>query len=343
MSKLAAYYLAEALAAQRRDERHEDFPPPPPAPAWQRSAFLRGYYTGRQTITATRMAASEFAGNRDTHGHAERIAEWEQRIQQHDIAPARPGKMKSAWAYALYMAGYVGPVIALGSAVSVGVGMIASGGVAALAGIACTCAINTHQAAGEAFVQTMRSHPDVKMHESHTVIAALRDDMFRRTARGNVILKSGISLAFTALAGPVARVFGGFSNEIVKGLLHYTPFGRIIGRELARSIEQSILRSTHVSLGGLLANLSIRNGKGPQHIAAAFGAVAAATTAMVGAIRGATAAAFGKAAQTPEEKPPSPTVTAFESAVTNSVADKEPDMPMPPPAARAQGPQHPHI
>jgi hypothetical protein len=342
MSKLAAYYIAEAFTAQKRDKRHEDFPPPAPTPSWQASAFLRGYYTGRLTIAATRMAVSEFAGNRNTHGHAERMAAWEQRIQQNDIAPARPGKMKSVWAYALYMAGYVGPVIALGSAVSVGVGMVASGGMAALAGIACTCAINTHQAAGEAFVQTMRSNPNVKMHESHSMTAALRDDMFRRTARGNVILKSGISLAFTALAGPVARLFGGFSNEIVKALLHYTPFGRVIGRELARSIELSILRSTHVSLGGLLANLSIRNGKGPQHIAAAFGAVAATTTAMVGAIRGATAAVFGKAAQMPEEKPPSPTVTAFENAVTDTGKDIT-DIPMPPPATNAQRPQQPHI
>jgi len=81
----------------------------------------------------------------------------------------------------------------------------------------------------------------------------------------------------------------------------------MVGRELARSIETGILRSMNTSLGGLLANLSIRNGKGPQHIAAAFGKVATASTAMITVIRSATNAVFTRVAaqdtETEKEEP----------------------------------------
>ena len=148
MNHLAAYFLSQALSApQRRDECEP--PPPPSAPRWQRAALLRGFYTAQQTAAATRLTLARFLGV-DTAAPAARIAHWERRIRAHDIHPATPGRLKSVWSFLLHMAGYVGPVIAIGSAVTMGAGMFATGGVAALAGVAATCLINTHQAAGEA-------------------------------------------------------------------------------------------------------------------------------------------------------------------------------------------------
>lgn len=227
------------------------------------------------------------------------------------------------------MAGYVGPVVALGSAVTVAAGMVATGVWAAAAGIACTCAINTHQAAGEAFLQTIRSREDVKLQHGDTLAAAMKDGQFRRVARGNVILKSGISLAFTALAGPVARLFGGFSNEIVRLLLTHTPLDRVVGRELARSIEQSIIKSTSVKVGRWLANLSIRDGKGTDHISRGFNAVA-------GVARAVMAYTIGGVKTAPQDN----TTPAPAAAAEFGEAARTPDIPtglkMPPPALCAQ-------
>ena len=318
MNHLAGYFLYQALSAPQ--QREEPEPPALPAPRWQRAAFLRGFYTAQQTAAATRLTLAGFIGA-DTAGPAARIAHWERQIKANNIQPTTPGRMKSVWSFLLHMAGYVGPVIAIGSAVTVGVGMLTTGGVAALAGIAATCLINTHQAAGEAFLQTARTKKDLSLHED----GALTDNHFSRTARNNVLLKSGISLAFTAAAGPVARLFGSFSNGVIHGVLNYTPFGRMIGRELARSIETGILRSMNTGLGGLLANLSIRHGKGPQHIAAAFGRVAAATTAIVTAIRGATNAVFNRVAAPYDEKQEP---VAQHAAIFAAIAAPETDTPV---------------
>lgn len=344
MNHLAAYYLHLALSTPQTREDQPEQPPEPPAPRWQRAALLRGYYTALQTAAATRLNLAQLIGA-DTAGPAARIAHWERQIKANDIHPAMPGRMKSVWSFLLHMAGYVGPVIAVGSAITVGVGMLTTGTVAAIAGIAATCLINTHQAAGEAFLQTARTKKDLLLHEDGALTRALADHDFRRHANGNVLLKSGISLAFTAAAGPAARLFGSFSNGVIHGILNYTPFGRLIGQELARNIENGILRSTHKSLGNVLANLSIRNGKGPQHIAAAFGRVAAATTAFVATIRGATNAVFNRVAAMPEEKPEpeTPATTIFAAIAApeqdTSVIEDKPDLP---PAALAprHTPQH---
>ena len=337
MDHFGTYFLLRTLSAPPRQAQPET-PPPPPAPRWQRSAFLRGFYTAQQTAAATRLAMATFVGA-DTQKATARIAYWERQIKANDIQPATASRMKSIWSFLLHMAGYVGPVIAVGTSMTVGVGMLATTNIAAIAGIACTCLINTHQAAGEAFLQTARTKADLKLHEDGALHGALQDSHFHRTARNNVLLKSGISLAFTAAAGPVARLFDSFSNGVIHGVLTYTPFGRMIGRELARSIETGILRSTHTSLGGLLANLSIRNGKGPQHIAAAFAKVAAASTAMVTAIRGATNAVFNRVAapeieKEKEEPAVTPTAAIFAAIATpaNDSVIENNDVELPPAA-----------
>lgn len=325
MNHLAAYFLLQTLSAPPRTEQPET-PPPPPAPRWQRAALMRGYYTFQQTAAATRLALAEFAGT-DPGKAAARIAHWERQIKANDIHPATPGKMKSIWSFLLHMAGYIGPVIALGSAITVGAGMVTTTGMAALAGIAATCLINTHQAAGEAFLQTARNKPGLALQESGALTAALDDHDFRRMARNNVMLKSGISLVFTAAAGPVARLFGSFSNGVIHGILNYTPFGRIIGGELARSIETGILRSMNTSLGGFLANLSIRNGKGPQNIAAAFAQAAAATTAIVTIARTATNALFNRTAEKPAATEPTETAKSFSAAAIPTTITEALDTP----------------
>lgn len=332
MNHLAAYYLHLALSTPQTREDQPEPPPEPPAPRWQRAALLRGFYTAQQTAAATRLTLAHFIGANITKP-ASHIAHWERQIKANDIHPATPGRMKSVWSFLLHMAGYIGPVIAIGSTITVGAGMFTSGGIAALAGIAATCLINTHQAAGEAFLQTARTKKDLELHEDDVLHDALADHDFRRSARNNVLLKSGISLTFTAAAGPAARLFGSFSNGIIHGLLLYTPFGRMIGRELARSIETGLLRSMNTSLGGFLANLSIRHGKGPEHIAAAFGRVAAASTAIVTVIRGATNAVFNRVAALPDEKqePATPTATVFAAIAApeqdTSVDEEKPDLP----------------
>lgn len=351
MSKASAFVLMTMLAPPARGREHDDLPlmvaPEPPAPeippedvspaprkkGWAMAALRRGYYTGRMTTISTQMALGSLIGAR-SGARMERLADamthWAQRIHDNEIPPVRPGKMKNLAQGLLFMAGYVGPVIALGTAMTVGIGMLASGGIAAAAAIGTTCLINTHQAAGEAFLQTARSRADISLRDKDTLTAALADPQFRRVAHTNVLIKSGISLAFTAVAGPVARLFGGFSNEMLRMILSYTHLDRVIGRELVRSLEHTVLKSTSVKVGQTLANLSIRNGKGSDRVSRAFNAVAGAARAVTAWTVG------GVKPVTSETPPPAPAQAEFTQAAAAPHMDVPTGLRLPPPVICAQ-------
>jgi len=227
---------------------------PAPRPRWMRGALVHGFCTCAQSYYAANLALFHLVRRGSYDRLGQKIALWEQRLAGSDIKPKNPGRLKSLTSFLLETTALVGPVMAAGFAAGFLLGPMGGFIVAAL--------LNTHCTLGEALLQTARSKGVNLMHPK-ALTTALAEKDFAKTARSNVLIKGGIAIAFTVLAGPIARLMGGFTGNLLRGLAR-TPLGALVTEQALRSTQTSLLESAYKGLGKVFANAATANGKGVQ-------------------------------------------------------------------------------